>query len=519
MRISSGDTSKYIYFVAVDATDLKTRETGLTTFTVYRSRNGAAAALMTTPTVNETDATNMPGVYELLLDEDMTIGAGNNSEEMAFHITQADMSPVTRTIELYRRTVTSGNTLDVTATGAGGIDWGNVENKTTANDLSGTDIQLADTVTTLTGHTAQTGDNFSRLGAPAGASVSADIADIPTVSEFNSRTLLSADYFDPATDTVATVTTVANQVSADITAISGDVVAADNLESMYDGTGYTDDFAPATQIQLGNLSTGSAAISTIASGATVTVGIETLTYEATKQLDGSYHEIADDSGQIDVKYNFLVGSSGVASEVTFTGRLNGANDDLDIFGYNWVTTSWDQIGSFHGTNSTSDISGKFNLLSAHTGTGVDAGKVDLRAYKATGLTSAILYLDQVFLSYAVVYQDVGPDVADIQAQIGTAGDGLTDLGGMSVGMTAEVNAEVVDAISVDTYAEPGQGNPSSTLSLADKVNYIFKAWLNKSEQTATDYSLYNNAGTVVDQKATVSDNTVTATKGKVVTGP
>lgn len=34
------------------------------------------------------------------------------------------------------------------------------------------------TVTTLTGHTAQTGDSFARLGAPAGASVSADIAAI-----------------------------------------------------------------------------------------------------------------------------------------------------------------------------------------------------------------------------------------------------------------------------------------------------------------------------------------------------
>jgi hypothetical protein len=32
------------------------------------------------------------------------------------------------------------------------------------------------TVTTLTGHTAQTGDSFARLGAPAGVSVSADIA-------------------------------------------------------------------------------------------------------------------------------------------------------------------------------------------------------------------------------------------------------------------------------------------------------------------------------------------------------
>jgi hypothetical protein len=54
----------------------------------------------------------------------------------------------------------------------------------------------------------QTGDSYARLGAPAGASVSADIADVPTVGEFNARTLLAADYFDPAADTVANVTTV-----------------------------------------------------------------------------------------------------------------------------------------------------------------------------------------------------------------------------------------------------------------------------------------------------------------------
>ena len=35
-----------------------------------------------------------------------------------------------------------------------------------------------DTVTTLTGHTGQTGDNYARLGAPTGASVSADIVAV-----------------------------------------------------------------------------------------------------------------------------------------------------------------------------------------------------------------------------------------------------------------------------------------------------------------------------------------------------
>tara|TARA_R110000751_G_scaffold46368_5_gene104399 strand:+ start:2443 stop:2955 length:513 start_codon:yes stop_codon:yes gene_type:complete len=98
MKIQSGSTTNYIYFVAVDSTDLKTRETGLTTFTVYRSRNGEAASVMTTPTINEVDATNLPGVYELLLDEDTTATLDN--EEMVFHITQASMAPVTRTIEI-----------------------------------------------------------------------------------------------------------------------------------------------------------------------------------------------------------------------------------------------------------------------------------------------------------------------------------------------------------------------------------------------------------------------------------
>lgn len=43
-------------------------------------------------------------------------------------------------------------------------------------------------------HNPQSGDAYARIGAPIGASISADIADIPTVSEFNARTLAAADY-------------------------------------------------------------------------------------------------------------------------------------------------------------------------------------------------------------------------------------------------------------------------------------------------------------------------------------
>lgn len=84
---------------------------------------------------------------------------------------------------------------------------------------------------------------------------------------------------------------------------------------------------------------------------------------------------------------------------------------------------------------------------------------------------------------------------------------------------ASVNSEVVDALATDTYAEPGQGAPAATTTLAAKINYLYKAWRNRSNQTSNTYQLYADDATTVDQKATVSDNTTTAEKGEVVSGP
>jgi len=142
VRIASGDTGRVIYFVAVDATDKDTRETGLTGFTVYRERDGGTLTLMTTPTTTESHATNAPGVYALLCDEDTTLAATSDSEEMVFHITHASMAPVTRTIELYRRAVTANRTIAIAADGS------------------------VDTVTTLTGLTSTTYAEPGQ-GAPA----------------------------------------------------------------------------------------------------------------------------------------------------------------------------------------------------------------------------------------------------------------------------------------------------------------------------------------------------------------
>lgn len=51
-------------------------------------------------------------------------------------------------------------------------------------------------------------DLFGAAGA--GYAGITELADVPTVAEFNARTLVAASYFDPAADTVATVTTLTN---------------------------------------------------------------------------------------------------------------------------------------------------------------------------------------------------------------------------------------------------------------------------------------------------------------------
>ena len=65
--------------------------------------------------------------------------------------------------------------VNVTQISGDGLAADNAESFFDGTGYAGTGNTIP-TVTTLTGHTAQTGDNYARLGAPAGASVSADIA-------------------------------------------------------------------------------------------------------------------------------------------------------------------------------------------------------------------------------------------------------------------------------------------------------------------------------------------------------
>ena len=84
---------------------------------------------------------------------------------------------------------------------------------------------------------------------------------------------------------------------------------------------------------------------------------------------------------------------------------------------------------------------------------------------------------------------------------------------------AQVNAEVIDALNVDTYAEPAQGTPPATATLVQRLQYLYKSWRNRTTQDATTYKLFNDDTVTVGHKAVVSDDLTTFDKGEVGTGP
>jgi hypothetical protein len=115
----------------------------------------------------------------------------------------------------------------------------------------------------------------------------------------------------------------------------------------------------------------------------------------------------------------------------------------------------------------------------------------------------------------VIFVDAaGDEWNDLFLHIKTSTDQIDDLA-----TPTEVNAQVVDAINTDAYSEPAQGAPPVSASLVTKVNYLYKAFRNKITQSTTTLNIYDDAGSTVDHKATVSDDTVTFTRGELETGP
>jgi hypothetical protein len=201
-----------------------------------------------------------------------------------------------------------------------------------------------------------------------------------------------------------------------------------------------------------------------------------------------------------------------------------------------VGTAITAIGDIHATDlpdlHTDVGTALTNIADLHTDVGTAIADIAATHVHAAGGESDIaavhlhvadiladtneLQVDDYPTSIAAVKGDTAAILTDT-AVIGALGAGLTAIP-WNAAWDAEVQSEVVDALNVDTYAEPGQETPAATNTLVKKIGYIFKFLRNKLTATATQISVYNDDGTTVGQKSTISDDATTFTRGEFGTG-
>lgn len=145
-----------------------------------------------------------------------------------------------------------------------------------------------------------------------------------------------------------------------------------------------------------------------------------------------------------------------------------------------------------------------------------AGAITASAIAADAITDAKVASD---VTIASVTGAVGSVTGAVGSVTGNVGGNVTgSVGSLATQAKADVNAEVLDVLNTDTFAEPGQGSPAATTTLVAKIGYLYKAWRNRSTQTSSEYALYADDATTKDQEAAVSDNGTTYERGEVTTG-
>jgi adhesin HecA-like repeat protein len=155
--------------------------------------------------------------------------------------------------------------------------------------------------------------------------------------------------------------------------------------------------------KLGNLSTavsGAAPVSIVSHGFVLTTGIQTGTYTDTTVFNSSYHQIEDLGNVIDCYYIFNIGSGSLPVAINSSINLRSGNDTLSVYGYDFLTTSWVEIGVITGKSGTGFDDVTINTLSSLVGIGANEGEVRIRF--AGPVTDHTLRIDYLTLGYSVI---------------------------------------------------------------------------------------------------------------------
>jgi hypothetical protein len=187
----------------------------------------------------------------------------------------------------------------------------------------------------------------------------------PTEAQMNARTIVSADYFDPAVDAVANVT-----LTDTTTNLTNQTVAAGGtLFKALDGV------------------------------TTTTVGTEAGTVANIAALDGVIHSYEDSGGTTTFYYTRTLAVNEVGSEFLWDGYVQSNGDTCTVQAYDWVQAQFTTIGTITGFNGTTILERTFPITADMTGTGADVGKVRIQF---TSATATLVATDRCWVGFASV---------------------------------------------------------------------------------------------------------------------
>lgn len=530
----------------------------------------------------EVDATNMPGVYEIGL-PDAVIDATSEGSTLVMLKGATNMAPVLLEIELdkidYRDGVRAGLTAlpNAAADAAGGLvisDAGGLDIDTMDSHIStfASSGVTASTVTDKTGYSisgskttldalndvstaevnTQVDTALSDIGLDhlVSASVTGtDITDNSIIARMVSKSATADwDSFDNTTDALEAIAdsaggdaTAANQatiinhltdvkgtsfvkdthsltdITADVTGINGDAMrGTDNaLLAASAPTNFGD---LAITASTGRVTVGTNADKTgysISGSITTLDGLNDPTAAAIADavLDESLaaHNTGGTLGKAirQIKEGVVSAESTVndasATTTSFVTALTSAVDDF----YN------DKILVFIG----GALTGQARIISDYNGT-TKAITFDEATTSAPANGDGFIILGIHSHTLTQIKQEVRTEMDSNSTQLAAIVADTNELQGDWVnGGRLDLILDSVLALLDDARSEPGQGAPPVNPDAMTKLDYLYKAWRNKKTQTATTFSLFDDAGTTVDHKATVSDDGTTATIGEVATGP
>ena len=176
----------------------------------------------------------------------------------------------------------------------------------------------------------------------------------------------------------------------------------------------------------------------------------------------------------------------------------------------------------YGVRVSSDNSNAFSVYGGVYAFQINSMNNAIDIYSSTGNA---VYLQSNSNDAVVIYpgaDDVGVHIWGGQ----TSGDAVAlssngtgsvfypvDLSGLNDLSAAEVNAEVLDVMNVDTFAELA-APPAATSSLRAKITWLFMWARNKSTQSSTQRKLFADDTTTLVGTETVGDSAGVFTKGE-----